>query len=96
MTKMFLTAAAAIGVALSCPAAQAADHPFGAATAVDNASLAQSYGTYRPPVFTLTVGQMKAMQDAIARDDFRVTGSIGAVVMDNWWFDRAADAVPAR
>lgn len=57
--------------------------PFGA-PAVDDAALASTRGTYRPPS-SLTISQLLRFQDDTARRDFALAGSVSSIEMDNWW-----------
>lgn len=62
---------------------------------VDDAALGAIRGTFAPSYFTLTVAQHSTIQDNVARNDFRFFGTVGSVVMDNWWATDGADLIAA-
>lgn len=85
-------AAAIVIAAAAMPAA--AEGPL-AASPVGDATLSEIRGTFRPDPTSLSLRQVRTMEDAKARDDFRFFASIGATTMDVWWGGVGADLIAA-
>lgn len=80
----------AIAFAIICAAVPAmAQKPFDMAP-VSDAMLDDTRGTFSPSSFSLTIGQLTRIQDTVARDNFRFTGGINGMSMDNWWASEGA------
>ena len=90
--------AAATTIAAASPSAFAQD-PLGAgplgAVPVSDATLQGVRGTFLPSDFTSSPGDMTIIGDTVARSDARVFGSIGTVMMTNWWSDYGAGLIAA-
>lgn len=87
----------ACGLLLMVAAAQPvlAQGPFNMRP-IDDVSLSAERGSYRPSDTLLTAGKLLSISDETARSDFRLNGSVGNIIMDDWWSTNGALLIDAR
>ena len=84
---------AGLMMAVASPAV--AQGPFNV-RAVDNATLDETRGGFNASAFSLSVRQLRVIQDDAARNDFRFAGSVVGMSMDTWWASSGADLIAAN